>query len=260
MLWQRLTDRRTVLVGLLSAACMLVAGCSAEQLAGLNFVSPQEEQQLGLQTWHRLRQERPPSRNPALQAALQRVGSRIVAANGGKPQNWEFVVFQGPEVNAFALPGGKVGVYEGMFNVAQNDAQLAAVVGHEIGHVNAHHTAERVSAAEAEQIGLQLAGIALQLGNIGYANQIAALLGAGLEYGVLLPYSRQQEYEADRLGMEYMARAGYPPQEALTFWMNMQHAGGARPPEFLSTHPSGENRIAAIREFLPAAEQIYRRS
>jgi predicted Zn-dependent protease len=133
------------------------------------------------------------------------------------------------------------------------------VIGHEIGHVQAEHSAERVNTEVTTQGALQLVSAALQVGDIGYANLIAGALGAGTQYGVLLPYSRNQELEADRIGLENMAKAGYDPQAAVELWQNMQSAGGS-PPAFLSTHPAPEQRIDELQELMPKALEVYRAS
>jgi predicted Zn-dependent protease len=144
-----------------------------------------------------------------------------------------------------------------MLQATQNDAQLAAVVGHEIGHLQADHPQERISSEVATQGAVQLVSAALQVGNVGYANAIAGALGAGAQYGVLLPYSRNQELEADRVGLELMAQAGYDPREALAFWQGMQQQGGGEPPAFLSTHPAAGDRIEQLQELMPAALETY---
>ncbi len=252
--------RRTVLVGLVSAAGTVVVGCSADQLGTmpLMLVSPEQERQLGLETWERIRSENTASSNTELQKRLEAIGSRVVQASDSPEQSWEFLVFKSDQINAFAVPGGKVGFYEGIFNVMANDDQVATVMGHEVGHINARHGAQRIGASAAAQIGLQAIGAALQVGNVGYANEIAGLLGAGVQYGVILPYSRKHEYEADRLGVGYMAQAGYSPNEALAFWQNMTKLqGGQKPPEFMSTHPSDTARIAALQDLLPSVLPVY---
>jgi predicted Zn-dependent protease len=194
-----------------------------------------------------------------MQNALTTVGSRVLAGAGQDPRRWEFVVFQGEEANAFALPGGKVGFYEGIFQYMGNDAHIATVVGHEIGHNQERHAAERLSTMQATSLGLQAINIALAQGNIAYANQISAILGAGAQYGVILPYSRQQELEADRLGLINMARGGYDPRESVVFWNAMQAGAGRRTPGFLSTHPAPGDRIAQLQAFMPQAMAAWRR-
>jgi predicted Zn-dependent protease len=244
------------LVGFSGTALVACVGPGQTGL-GLGLVSAEEVQQLGVQSWEQIRAETPVSTNATYQRALHQVGTNILSAIGQNPANWEMVVFQGNEANAFALPGDKIGVYEGMFAIATNVDELAAVVGHEIGHNQAEHARERLSSAAATQTGLKILGAALQIGNIGYADEIAGLLGAGIQYGMILPYSRNQELEADSIGLINMARAGYDPRAAITMWQNMQ-AAGDRAPEFLSTHPAPESRIATLEAKMPEALSYYK--
>ncbi|HEV7369579.1 M48 family metallopeptidase [Arenibaculum sp.] len=244
---------RRALLGMISgaAAAPLIGGC--DEIGGfpVDLVSDETVRQMGLESWERIRAQTAVSGVEAYQRTLQAVGGRLLAAAGEDPARWEMVVFAGPEINAFALPGGKIGVYEGMFEAAANPDQLAAVVGHEIGHNQAEHSQERLSTAAAKQLGLRLVSAALQLGDIQYANEIAALLGIGVEFGLVLPYSRGQELEADRLGLFTMAEAGYDPREAVGLWRRMDRLAGGRSPAFLSTHPAPLARIEAIEELLP---------
>lgn len=245
-----------VLVGFSGTALVACVGPGQTGL-GLGLVSAQEAEQLGVQSWEQIRSEVPASKNTTYQRALQQVSTNILTAIGQNPANWEAVVFESKEANAFALPGNKIGVYEGMFAIATDVNELAAVVGHEVGHNQAEHARERLSSAAATQTGVQLLGAALQIGNIGYANEIAGLLGAGVQYGLILPYSRNQELEADSIGLINMAKAGYDPRAAIKLWQNMQ-AAGERAPEFLSTHPAPESRIAALEAQMPEAMSYYK--
>jgi predicted Zn-dependent protease len=212
---------------------------------------------MGAETWQRIRSETPASSNRDYQQTAERVAGNLLQAAGASPGEWEVVVFEGDQANAFALPGGRIGVYEGMFQVAENEAQLAAVIAHEIGHVQAEHSQERVNSQVATQGAVQLVSAALQIGNVGYANLIAGALGAGAQYGVLLPYSRNQELEADRTGLRLMAEAGYDPREALEFWRQMEQQAGEQPPAFLSTHPAAGERIEQLEELMPEAVEAY---
>jgi predicted Zn-dependent protease len=245
-----------VLVGFSGTALVACVGPGQTGL-GLGLVSAEEAEQLGVQSWEQIRSEVPVSKNTTYQRALQQVSTNILTAIGQNPANWEAVVFESKEANAFALPGNKIGVYEGMFAIATDVNELAAVVGHEVGHNQAEHARERLSSAAATQTGVQLLGAALQIGNIGYASEIAGLLGAGVQYGLILPYSRNQELEADSIGLINMAQAGYDPRAAIKLWQNMQ-AAGERAPEFLSTHPAPESRIAALEAEMPEALSYYR--
>jgi predicted Zn-dependent protease len=172
---------------------------------------------------------------------------------------WEFVVFEDDDqLNAFAMPGGKVGVYTGIFKVAKTDADLAIVVGHEIAHVAAGHGNERVS----QQLLAAGGALALQIGTNDMDSDDQALVmaayAAGATVGVMLPYSRHHEREADEIGLIYAAKAGYDPHAAIGFWERMEARQGAAPPEFLSTHPSGSTRIQRLNELMPKAYLIYR--
>lgn len=251
----RVTARR---LGGLGLAALLLGGCAGGTGLGLDLVSEQQVEEMGAETWQRIRNETPQSNNRGYQRTVDEVVRRLTRAMGDDPSSWQAVVFEGNEANAFALPGKRVGVYEGMFDVAANEAQLAAVIGHEIAHVEADHSQERVSSQVATQGVVQMVGVALQMGNIGYADAIAGALGAGAQYGVLLPYGRNQELEADTLGTRLMAKAGYDPREAIGLWRNMAQQGGGSPPEFLSTHPAPGNRIEELQDLMPEALEIYR--
>ncbi len=249
-------DRRELLLGLATGAVVpFVAGCTAHNEAlgrsQLMLVSDAQIAQLSQQTWQQaLRQERV-SNNTAHRRQVERVGQRI-ALNSGMPQHdWEFVVLDNNQVNAWVLPNGKVAVYSGMLDVVSNDDQLATVMGHEAGHVAGRHAQERASQQMAAGLGAGIAAVALDQGGVDNAGMWAGVLGAGLTFGVLLPYSRRHEYEADRLGTDFMARASYRPSESITFWNNMMARGNTgAPPAFLSTHPSDAQRVQALQSHI----------
>lgn len=247
--------RRSALALLAAAAGFVLIGCDEGDTAkvALKLVSPEQLREMGEATWRRIRSEFAVSSDGELQERLRSIGERVVRASNPQEPRWEFLVFRSDEINAFALPGGKVGFFEGMFAAARNDAQIAAIVGHEVGHINAHHAAQRLAVGLAKRVGIAAVMIALKVGDVAYANEIAAILGAGVEYGLVMPYSRQQEYQADALGVEYMARAGFPPKEAVTFWLGLMalNRNRPRPLEFLSTHPSDEKRIQELRAQIP---------
>jgi predicted Zn-dependent protease len=172
---------------------------------------------------------------------------------------WEVVVFDDPQVNAFALPGGKIGVYTGLLDVAVNQHQVAAVMGHEVGHVIAHHGNERVSQSTLIGIGREAVNVALQTNEVASSQLIMAGLGLGFQYGVTMPYGRKHESEADEIGLELMAKAGFNPQESVELWKNMAKAsGGNTQPEFFSTHPSPETRIEDLQANMQAALASYK--
>jgi predicted Zn-dependent protease len=206
---------------------------------------------MGLQAYQQIKQEEKISGDAALNQRVQTVGQRIAAVSGHPEWDWQFTLFDNPEPNAFALPGGKVGVYTGLFKVAQNDAQLAAVMGHEVGHAIARHGAERMS----QGILAQLGGVAV--GAATGSPAMVDLYSQAATLGVILPYSRGQESEADEIGLMLMAEAGYDPRAAVKLWQNFEALGGERPPEFLSTHPAEGTRIQRLQELMPEALQIY---
>ncbi|HLT91109.1 MAG TPA: M48 family metallopeptidase [Woeseiaceae bacterium] len=169
--------------------------------------------------------------------------------------DWEVRVFADDQVNAFALPGRKIGVYQGLLSVAENQHQLATVIGHEVAHVLARHGNERISTRFAAQAGLDL--VSAIAGEPSATRQaLFGLLGVGTQVGVLLPFSRRQETEADLLGLRLLAQAGFDPEESIALWRNMSAAGGESPPEFLSTHPSSESRIEALEGAMDEARGI----
>lgn len=159
---------------------------------------------------------------------------------------WEMAIFEDDSVNAFAMPGGKIGVMAGILKAAQNQDQLAAVIGHEIAHVTAKHSNERANRTKLSGVGIQVAAVLLGGGNQGATYTAYQGLKEGVPLLVLLPFSRNQESEADVIGLEYMARAGFDPRQAVPLWQNMMQEGDKAPSEFLSTHPSGEKRIDSL--------------
>jgi len=173
-------------------------------------------------------------------------------------EQWEVTVFDSEQVNAFALPGGKIGVYTGLLGVAENQHQLATVIGHEIAHVMARHGNERVSTQFATVAGLSALQIAA--GDDADRQRLLAALGVGAHIGIILPFSRLHESEADAIGLGLMANAGFDPRQSVNLWQNMAATGGARPPAFLSTHPSSGRRISDLQALMPEAMQIYQRA
>lgn len=170
---------------------------------------------------------------------------------------WELVVFDDEQINAFALPGGKIGVYTGLLNVAENQHQLAAVIGHEVGHVIAEHGNERMSNTALIGMGMDVTNQVLQNQQVASTNMIMAAIGMGVQVGVQLPFSRTHETEADLIGLELMARAGFNPVESVQLWKNMDAAsGGSRQPEFLSTHPAPTTRISTLQDNMQVANNI----
>ncbi|MDP2561240.1 M48 family metallopeptidase [Psychrobium sp. 1_MG-2023] len=176
-------------------------------------------------------------------------------------KQWDVVVFDSPQANAFALPGGHIGVYTGLMKVAKTPDQLAAVIGHEIGHVLANHSNERLSRNQLTGMGMQIAGGAFDLAGVQNKELWMQGLGLGAQYGVALPFGRKQESESDKIGLDLMAKAGFKPEHSVTLWQAMgAAAGGQQPIEFLSTHPSNERRIKDLNKGMPKANATYQQA
>ncbi len=258
-----------LLIVLLPAIAMMARGCQEgpfgrHQIVGMN---PQEESQLGTQAFRQVLQENDGkivSDSDPVAMRVREIGKNLIAAANSPeflkatqlhPQNfqWEFKVVRDGPLNAFCLPGGKVVVYTGILPVCHNDAGLATVMGHEIGHALAHHGAERM--AQQQLVKLGQAAAASSMGDMDPAAQqrLMSIIAAGANLGVLLPFSRKHESEADKIGLYMMAKAGYDPLEAAEFWKRMKAAaeqsGGQRPPEFMSTHPGSERRAGDLRQW-----------
>ncbi len=252
------------LTAALAITILLTAvGCqtTTEPITGRSqwiLTSPDAEMRMGLQAWQDILQQEQPSPNQTYREAVQRVGNNLKKVIEQPGFEWEFKTFKSENANAFCLPGGKVAVYDGLFEFLANDAELAAVVGHEIAHAVARHGGERMTQVMMQ--GLGATALALSIRDKPDSEKLkwmAAYTGV-TTVGVLLPYSRTHEYAADELGMIYMARAGYDPEAALSFWDKFQQLG--KMPgilEFLSTHPVGEKRIERLREILPRAKLEY---
>lgn len=241
----------------------LVAGCQHNpELGRSQFILIPDSwlAYLSESSWQQIIQGAPLVRGTTANRMLEQVGTRVADVSGRTDLNWEFALLDNPTPNAFVLPGGKVAFHSGMLPLANNDAMVAAVMGHETGHVTARHAAERVSQTLAAQ-GALLAAQLYFSGEMDRNTQrlIFAALGAGVTYGVLMPFSRQHEYEADQLGLRYMAEAGYDPREKADFWRSMMQASAARsrPYEFLSTHPADDKRLAEIEAQLPQVLPVW---
>lgn len=207
------------------------------------------------------------SKNMEKIALVKRVGERIALATGDflkekgmgtelKYYDWEFNLIEDEKtINAFCMPGGKIAVYSGILNLTDNEDQLAVVIGHEVAHAIAKHGNERMS----QMLLVQLGGVALQKALAEKPKKTKRLymcaFGLGAQFGVILPYSRKHEEEADHIGLILMAKAGYMPEEAVYFWQKMKNLGGVRPPEFMSTHPANDTRINNLKRLLSQARQ-----
>jgi predicted Zn-dependent protease len=239
---------------------LLVIACQTVPLTGrrqLVLLPEGEELKMGLASYQEVLSKSRKSTDAAATARVVRVGRRIAAATDRTDYQWEFALLEDNQANAFCLPGGKVAVYTGLLPVAQDDAGLAVVLAHEAAHAIARHGGERVSQQLLVQGGLAATQVALANRDPIIVQAATALLGAGATVGMLLPWGRQQESEADHLGLIYMAKAGYHPSAAITLWQRMG-AGGQRQVEFLSTHPSPETRIEQIRAWIPEALTHYK--
>lgn len=214
---------------------------------------------MGVQSFSQIQDNTPIEKSAAVNNYVQCVADAITRLPQVQEQSsdWEVVVFDSKDVNAFALPGGKIGVYNGLLTAAQTPSQLAAVIGHEVGHVLARHGNERVSQQFAAQQGLAVLDTWMASNNAGNRQAVMGLLGLGTQVGVLMPFSRIQESEADKIGLHLMAMAGFDPRESVTLWQNMGKSGGKSPPEFLSTHPSHDTRISDLEAGMASAVGRY---
>src|SRR3954462_14206087 len=226
-------------------------------------MSESQEAALGLLSYQQvLAQAQTVTSGPEFEM-VKRVASRLAGATGKAGQNfrWQVALIQDKSVNAFCLPGGEIVVYTGILPVAGNEAALATVLGHEMAHATSRHASQRVFQTNLAQTAM--AGVAGSISDMDYDKQRAVMgaLGAGAKFGVLMPFSRNHESDADHIGLIYMARAGYDPQESIRFWKRMESSGGGnQPPEFLSTHPSHGTRVQQLESWMPEAMQIYNQS
>ena len=244
--------RLFVVCALLSLGCACITNPETGKRS-FNVVPEATELQLGIDAYSEVKTSTRESSNSRQRAIVQRVADRITAQTGVAYQ-WEVRLVESNEVNAFCLPGGKIVVYTGILPVLESEAGLAFVMGHEVGHAIARHGGQRMSQTMIVQAGLQVAD--LSMGDSTQKPMIMGALGAGAQYGVLLPFSRGHESEADYMGMRYMARAGYDPHEAPKVWERMGR-GSTQPPEWTSTHPSHENRAADLRDAMAEAMRFY---
>lgn len=244
-----------------SAAVLLLAltACTVSPTGRKQFILPSytdsEMSQMGATAFGDLKKKQPLDDDPKTNAYVGCVARAILTAlPGNEGKGWEVEVFKDDTPNAFALPGKKIGVHSGLLKVAKNQDQLAAVIGHEVGHVQAHHSAERLSQQTAAQGALLVGAVIAGTSNNTQKGLVMGALGAGVTYGVLMPFSRTQESEADMIGLKLMAQAGFNPNESVTLWENMASADKNKVPEFLSTHPSDQTRMGALNRALPEAE------
>jgi predicted Zn-dependent protease len=249
---------------LIAGVVVLFQYCSSDRVtnpetgrAARVALSPEQEESLGLQSYREvLSQSEVVSSGPEHEMVV-RVARRLAQATGEAANDfkWEVTLVRSPQANAFCLPGGKIAVFTGILPFARTEDGLAAVMGHEMAHAVARHGSQRLLRSSMAQT--LMMGASFSLGDMDPSQRRAVMgaLGAGAAYGVLLPFSREHETEADQMGLLYMARAGYDPREAIEFWERMSQSGGQQPPEFASTHPAHATRIENLKTFLPRALQ-----
>ncbi len=253
--------------GLLVATLIAVTGCATvpdTERRQVLLLSPQDEVRLGLEAFDQVRDELDLIESGPEKERVERIGERIVAAASNRLRDrgfdsleWEFHVVEDDQVNAFVLPAGKIVFYTGLLDLAADDDEVAAVMGHEVAHVVARHAGERISQNVLIQMGLGAAAVALSDPQSPRGQATMAALGLGAQVGVQLPFSRIHEAEADEIGLFMMAEAGYDPRAAVSFWDRMDEMAGDRPPTFLSTHPGPEQRRDKLESLMPRALAIY---
>jgi len=248
----------------LSLCCLALTlnACSTSS-TGRNQVilfSSSELDTMGTQSFEQMKKKEKISDNRKINQFVQCVANAITknVPKSAHKGAWEVVVFDSEQVNAFALPGGKIGVYTGILKVTENQDQLAAIIGHEVGHVIEHHSNERLSSQKVSQTTMVIAGAAMQSQGVKNQNLYMSGLGLGLQFGVLMPYGRTHESEADIVGQELMARSGFKPKASIKLWQNMAALSNKEAqPEFMSTHPSNERRINDLSNHLVVSSKLY---
>ena len=250
------------LIFILTAFFLTLNGCATVPYTDrqqIMMVSEAEEAQLGAALFTDVKKGSKISVDERMNTMVTEVGKRIAAATERPEYKWEFVVIEDKTVNAFALPGGKVAFHTGIMPVCQDASGVAAVMGHEIAHVLARHGSERMSQQKALSIGGVALMTAVSGSSPGIREGVQQAYGIGAQVGVLLPFSRSHELEADKIGMILMAKAGYDPRQAVSFWERMlANKNGSSVPPFLSTHPSDQKRVEQLKSFLPEALKYYK--
>ena len=255
---------KNITAGLFTAlTCFSLLSCatSPEGRNQLKLIPDQQMDAMGAQSFEQIKQQTPITKDQNIQQYISCIANKIIpqVAQKPDPKQWEVLVFEDEQANAFALPGYKIGVYTGLLKYAKNQDQVAAVMGHEVAHVIAKHGNERVSNQMATEAGLTIATVFLGGTQDENSALILAGLGLGAQYGIILPFSRSHESEADLIGLELMAKAGFDPAQSVPLWQNMSQAGAA-PPEFMSTHPSSDTRIKQLQERIPEANIAYQQA
>lgn len=252
-------SRRGILAGLAAGSVFpIVSSCTTNPYTGqteLAFMGEGQIAQMAATAWQDLKSQTPQTNDPQLRTKVMRVWDRIERETPKAGEPWDVAVFDTDDANAFVMPGNRVGVYRGMVNLTENDDQLSTVLGHEVGHAVYRHANRRMSRAMLAQTALVAGQVAVTASDElkQYGQLIGALGGAAVEFGVILPYSRQSELEADKAGVDYMHAAGYDVRESIRLWELMaEKSGGNRPPEFLSTHPDPSTRIGELVNYINA--------
>ncbi len=260
-------------IACLSAALLLLSGCSVVPVTGrqqLSLVSDSEVLSSSLTQYNSYIHSAQKSSSVSQTNMVKRVGQRIAQAterylreNGLSHEianfKWEFNLIKDNQVNAFCMPGGKIVVYEGLMKLVNSDDELAVVVGHEVAHAVAKHSNERMSQQLIAQYGAQILSASLSTKSAGIQHLANNVYGIGAQYGLMLPFSRKHESEADYMGLIFMTMAGYNPDVAVNFWKKMSASSSGKVPEIMSTHPSDATRIADIKKALPSIKAKYRR-
>ncbi len=243
---------------------LVFAGCKSSPTGRSQMMLYSQEQmdQMGRDSFEQMKESQPVNQDARVNRYVRCVADNITAVlpEAYANQAWEVVVFDDASANAFALPGGKIGVHTGLLAIAQNEHQLAAVIGHEVGHVIAEHANERVSRSTFVNIGMQASQAVLRANDVKYEGVLMQALGLGAQFGAILPFSRTHESEADQIGLNLMAQAGFDPKGAVALWQNMAANSEGAPPEFMSTHPSATTRIEDLRKAMPAAKKLQKTS
>ena len=250
-------SRREIIRGLaVGSVVPIVSGCVTNSETGrsqLLLVDEATIASMATSAWTEMKQQTPVSRNSSLNTRVNRVWNKIAVGAGRGDQQFDVQVFDTDDVNAFVMPGNRVGVYRGITELVENDDQLASVLGHEVGHVNGNHASERYSHQMLAQAGLAIGAVAIGTSDElkKYGNEALLLGSMVVQFGVILPYGRKHELEADKLGVDYMHKVGYRVSEAPKLWDLMgKKSSGNRQPEFLSTHPSPERRASELRDYI----------
>lgn len=240
---------------------IIISGCRTVAYTGRSqfiITSEADELEASKKAWKGVLSTETVSKNKAYLETVQRVGRNIASVANRPNYKWEFKVFKSYEANAFCLPGGKIAVYTGLFRFLDNEAELAAIMGHEVGHVIARHVGERMSQEKIADYGSTIVSFVVD----GFGGTIASsAFGLGAQYGAILPYERKHEYEADHIGIILMAKAGYNPHAAITFWekfSEVTQSNGLQ--ELFSTHPMSSKRIDELRSYLPEAMREYKKA